>query len=253
MTQTKPNALEHTGSRRRVSASQAIIVGLGDGSTTRKLHQMGWMKVLTVRLPGESMTEVPGLVYHCTGERDVSNCMDSLFLHHQDILDLGRTIFFDRHPLKVDESVRKTFCDEFYRVVADKPLEFGDDILDGLQGCLHMAQNAHLLSGPYPRQMIVGNTPAIAIGAGPSLQRHIPALRELQSKCLLLCCDSLLDSLLAEGITPHVVTPVERIPEIGSAFSRTDYTTIFAGKPVVHPTAVKPFKNYWFCPCSDML
>jgi len=253
MTQTKPNASARTGSHRPVSASHALIVGLGDGKATRGLAKMGWARVTTIRLPGEPMTEVPGAVYHCTGERDVSNIMDAMYVTHPDILNIGKTVFFDRHPLSIPEATRKRFCDEFYRVVSDKALEFGDDILDGLQGALHIAKNSHLLAGPTPRQMGCGNAPAIAIAAGPSLKRHIDDIRSLQDKCLLICCDSLLDSLLDQGIKPHLVTPVERIPEIASAFGRAEYDTIFAGKPVVHHDAAKPFKNFWFAPCSDII
>lgn len=253
MTQTKRNASERTVSHRPVSSSHAIIIGLGDGSTTRMLAKAPWRSVLTIRLHGEPMVEVPGHVYHCTGMRDVANIIDQRYFGHADILTIGQSEFFSRHPISVDEDVRAKFCHEFYRVLGDKILEFGDDIMDGLQGAWHIAKNNHLLLGPTVRQMHLGNTPAIAIGAGPSLKRHIDKLRELQSKCLLVCCDSILDGLLDQGITPHIVTPVERIPEIAKAFSRTDYTTVFAGKPVVHHDAAKPFKRSWFVPCSDVL
>lgn len=253
MTPTKRSASAPTVSRRPVSSSHAIIVGLGDGTSTRALAKAPWKSVLTIRLPGEPMVEVPGHVYHCSGERDVANLIDQRYVNHYDLLTIGQTEFFDRHRISIDEQVRATFCREFYRVLGDKPLEFGDDIMDGLQGAWHIAKNNHLLLGPTPKQMHLGNTPVIAIGAGPSLHRHIDALRALQGKCLLICCDSILDGLLDEGITPHLVTPCERIPEIAQAFKRTHYDTIFAGKPVVHHDAVTPFHKFWFVPCSDVL
>lgn len=253
MTRTKRSASEPTVSHRRVSSSYAIIVGLGDGSMTRMLAKAPWKQLLTIRLPGEPMTEVPGYIFHCSGERDVSNVLDQFFLAHMDILTISQTEFFDRHRIGVDEALRKKFCEEFYRILGDKPLEFGDDILDGLQGAWHIAKNHRLTACPTPKQMMCGNVPAICIGAGPSLKNHYEALRQLQGKCLLIACDSLLDGLLREGITPHLVTPVERIPEIAQAFGRDDYTTIFAGKPLVHHDALKPFRNAWFAPCSDIV
>lgn len=253
MTQTKRSVSAPTVSRRPVSSSYAIIVGLGDGSITRMMAKSPWKSLLTVRLPGEPMVEVPGMVFHCTGERDVSNLMDSRFVSHYDILDIGSTEFFDRHRIDVDESLRAKFCKEFYRVIGDKPLEFGDDIMDGIQGAHHIAKNNHLLLGPTPDQMQVGNAPIIAIGAGPSLKNHIDKIRALQDKCMIICCDSILDGLLEQGIKPHLVTPVERIPEIAKAFNRDRYDTIFAGKPVVHHDATAPFHKSWFCPCSDIV
>lgn len=254
MTQMKLRTSPLTDSVKATPESSAIVIGLGNGSATRGLGRGRWRRLFTIRLPGEPMVEVPGTVFHASTPTAAAEFIGMVWPDHHEMVHLECDQFFDRHPIACDENVRTAFLKEFYRQLGDKPLEFGDDILDGMQGAYHLAKNAkHLLTGPSLNQMGCGNVPAIAIAAGPSLKRHLPALRELQSKALLICCDSLLDGLLAEGITPHLCTPVERIRQIADAFSGTDYKVPFAGKGVAHPDVVSKFSNHWFVPCTDIL
>lgn len=254
MTQTKLRISPPTDSSKARDDSTAIVIGIGDGRATRTLGRGRWRRLFTIRLPGEAMVEVPGIVFHASSPTASAEFIGMAYGDHHEMTHLECDQFFDRHPLLIDEKVRITFLAEFYKQLGDKPLEFGDDILDGMQGAFHLAKNAkHLLRGASLNQMGCGNAPAIAIAAGPSLKAHIPALRELQHKALLICCDSLLDGLLKEGITPHLCTPVERIPKIAEAFSGRNYKVPFAGKGVVHPDVVDKFDNHWFVPCTDIL
>lgn len=254
MTQTKPRNSPQTDSANTSPESSAIVIGLGDGRATRGLGRGRWRRLFTIRLTGEAMVEVPGIVFHATSPTAAAEFIGMAYGDHHEMVHLECDQFFDRHPISVDESVRQKFLYEFYKQLGDKPLEFGDDIMDGMQGAYHLAKNAkYLLRGASLNQMGCGNAPAIAIAAGPSLKKHIPALRALQSKALLVCCDSLLDGLLAEGITPHLCTPVERTPQIANAFSSRGYKVPFAGKGVVHQDVVEKFDNHWFVPCTDIL
>lgn len=233
-----------------------FVIGIGDGSATRWIseHKPEIQRLVTVVLPGEVISEIPGLVYLADRVTAVPDLVSLSFQSHAEMTTIGQTQFFDMHPISIDEKIREKFCRQFYRLLGDKPLEFGDDILDGMQGAYHVALNAgKLLLAATPYDLRGMSVPAISIAAGPSLSRHLPTLRALQNKCLLIACDSLLDGLLAEGIHPHLVTPVERIPEIAKAFPRDSYDTICCGKPVVHPDVMNKFARHLFAPCTDIL
>ncbi|MCR4939629.1 MAG: DUF115 domain-containing protein [Treponemataceae bacterium] len=47
--------------------------------------------------------------------------------------------------------------------------------------------------------------PACIIGAGPSLDRILPFLKELKKRCLLICVDTALRGCLRVGVQPHFV------------------------------------------------
>lgn len=47
--------------------------------------------------------------------------------------------------------------------------------------------------------------PAILIGAGPSLDRILPYINEIKKRCLIICVDTALRSLLHYNVEPHFV------------------------------------------------
>lgn len=54
-------------------------------------------------------------------------------------------------------------------------------------------------------------SPAIVVSAGPSLRRNIHLLRDpsVREKCVIICVQTALKTLLAEGITPHFVCALD--------------------------------------------
>lgn len=132
---------------------------------------------------------------------------------------------------------------------SDRPVLFGDDIIDCAHGLLNLAKNARaLMSAPVLPKI---NAPAIAIGGGPSLGMHIEALRKLQHKCLLVCSQTSLAGLLKEGITPHYCTPMER-PRMMTKHTPEDCgDVIFAGSPFCCPEVVNKFKRHRWVPSAD--
>ena len=87
-----------------------------------------------------------------------------------------------------------------------------------------------------------GDAPVISIGGGPSLSTHIATLRELQDKCVLIAADSTCPGLIKEGIEPHFVSPIERLPatvDLVQCLSGT--RTWFSGGFVVPKEASRRF------------
>lgn len=144
-------------------------------------------------------------------------------------------------PVPKDEN------DQFHQ--RDRPVLFGDDVIDCAHGLLNLAKNARTLMAAPVLPKISG--PAIAIGSGPSLGMHLDALRKLQHKCLLVCSQTALGGLLKEGITPHYCTPMER-PQVMTKYTPEDCgEVIFTGSPMCHPDVVSRFKHHRWVPSAD--
>ena len=259
MIQTKLKTSPATDSAKASPDSSAIVIGIGDGKATRMLGRGRWRRLFTIRLPGEAMVEVPGIVFHASTPTAAAEFIGMAYGDHHEMVHLECDQFFDRHPLSIPEQVRQSFLVTLYKQLGDKPLEFGDDIMDGMQGAYHLAKNAkYILPGASLNQMGCGNAPFISVAAGPSLKNHMDALRALaplngKRKVGVICCDSLLDGLLREGVHVDLCTPVERTIQIADAFASRDYRVPFAGKGVVHQDVVEKFANHWFVPCTDIL
>jgi hypothetical protein len=51
--------------------------------------------------------------------------------------------------------------------------------------------------------------PAVCVASGPSLEKDLPLLKEIQNKAVILACDSAVKPLVNEGIIPHMVFAVD--------------------------------------------
>lgn len=54
---------------------------------------------------------------------------------------------------------------------------------------------------------------AIIVSAGPSLEKNVHLLRDVQDKCIIIAVDTILRKLLGLGIQPHFVVALERVRE----------------------------------------
>ncbi len=137
--------------------------------------------------------------------------------------------------------------------IIDRPAQFGDDCMDSLQGILNIARNATLLmdAPTLPRVPC----PAISVGGGPSLARHLDALRELQHKCVIVCSQTSIDGLIAAGITPHLATPIERGAELASDryLPKGCGKVTFSGAPLVNPSVCAAFGQHRYAASLDAL
>lgn len=86
--------------------------------------------------------------------------------------------------------------------------------------------------------------PAIVVAAGPSLAKQIPQIRALRDKALIIAADGALAALLRNGVRPHLVTSLERGPEVASLFTGFEVGDIpMAACPVLHPTAYEAYSG----------
>ncbi len=235
--------------------STAVIVGIGNGVLSRQLAGQS-KRVITIGLPGENPSDLPGNTFMVSQPSHASEIIEKAFGKHADVVSLAETTFHDQHAIaESNVMLRKRFCAEFYSLLSRRPLEFGDDVLDGLQGAYHVAHNAkYLLPAPTIHELPKLTCPAIAIAAGPSLNRHVDNLRKLQDKCLLVSCDSSFAGLIKRGVTPHIVTPHERLKDVKSSFfPLSSYPGIFCGNPAVHHDILPSFARHIYMPGVDLL
>jgi hypothetical protein len=140
-------------------------------------------------------------------------------------------------------------ADDF--ALTDRPAQFGDDCIDALQGLLNISRNAKLLLGAPGMPRV--DAPAICVGGGPSLGRHIEALKRLQHKCVIVCAQTSVKGLMANGIMPHLATPMERGIEMCKYMPEDCGTVAFAGAPLVNPGVCSAFKSHHYVGSLDAL
>ena len=235
----------------------AIVAGTGDGSVVRRAAR-DYIRVIALCLPGETVIhDFPKNVFQfvIASIHDASFIVSKAFGYMGHTAELEATDFYHSHPIAIDESVRVNFCRLFYGVLSERPLTMGDDVIDGMQGAYHAALQAHMLvRAPTPDELAPMTCPAICIGSGPSLADHLDELRALQGKALIICADSALEGLLKAGITPHMVTPLERVWTTLAMFPRKHYPgVVFAGASAVHQDVAAKFDKHLSIPGSDVL
>ncbi len=225
-----------------------IIVGYGTGAVANAIAENPAKDVLVLRLPGdpEPCPLTKGRVASVSTTSDLRAMVLSAFGAHHDIPPLGGVHIVCDHPISPEASEsRARLLPDLRVALKDQPQLYGNDIIDSFMGLYHASINApRLLAAPFLGENfgIGGTTPVIAIGAGPSLRGHLPRLRALQERCILVSCDSAYPGLVAEGIFPHAVTPLERLRANATFMPPAAGTrTAFAGLPVCHPDALGPF------------
>lgn len=97
---------------------------------------------------------------------------------------------------------------------------FGNSCQDGFFGVKNMLRTAQIINQlPGVNRLIrlFEGVPAILALTGPSLNKQLPYLKEIQDKACIICPDVSLPILEANGITPHFVCRSERVNMITSS------------------------------------
>lgn len=113
---------------------------------------------------------------------------------------------------------------DYYSRVAVRMRQTIDEVMqpligsseDGYRGLLNIVNNLPVSAEVPSFAALEGKftgSPGIAVSTGPSLEKSISWLREVQNRAVICCSDSALRILLKHGITPHLVGCVERVPE----------------------------------------
>ncbi len=257
----------------RGQGNRLLILGLGDGSVLEQIRAHLLLRtkpailLLLANEPEPSNTE--GIeVARCRDAAEVLLFVQSRWGRAKCIPAVAGLSIIASHPLSHPSA--QALRQQVSIQLIDRPAACGNDIHDGLDGIRHASANAsHLLAAPDLSDLRaqLGGTPAISIAAGPSLVQHLETLRTLQDRCLLVACDAVYPGLIEAGITPHLVTPLERDQGPVHLLSErvSNSSTWFAGLPVIEPEAVAAFGDRqllvpgsdtlydWYCPGVEQL
>ena len=120
-----------------------------------------------------------------------------------------------------------------------------DDSLQGLDCALTNLTHHIGLPGIEPLRNAFEGKPGVVVASGPSLDKNIELLKEIQNKAVLVAADASLRMMLPKEIKPHFVTSVERAAATSRLFddlAAESYSESFlVGSPICHPDT---FKNY---------
>lgn len=144
---------------------------------------------------------------------------------------------YQKHVLKFAESF-KIAVDKFTAEIQNSPAE------DAYQGFISTVQNSdHYYKYPDISEFknMYSDLPGIVVGSGPSLKFSLPYLKKVQDKAVIYSCDSTLKILLEEGIQPHFVGIIERMPWQADLIDNVpqDQTPALIAPTLVHNSAFK--------------
>jgi hypothetical protein len=89
----------------------------------------------------------------------------------------------------------------------------GNSHLDDMIGLRNLLVNTgQFLKSPYVSSLADKFTdiPAIIVSNGPSLDKSIPLLKQVQGRCLMICAESAIVPLTKNGIKPDIIVSLER-------------------------------------------
>jgi hypothetical protein len=128
---------------------------------------------------------------------------------------------------------------------------FGNDVEDILIGMDNYINNwRHVFNGidcKYFKDKYKGS-PAIIVGAGPSLDKNIDCLDQAKGKALIFTVDAAMHKLVEKKIIPDVVSSIERI-ELSTKFyekGEIPNDVIYVGPNVILGSILDKFKRIIF-------
>jgi hypothetical protein len=104
---------------------------------------------------------------------------------------------------------------------SQQDIDFSSNSEDVFQGLVNSLKNIKvLMQSPDPRGLrgIAQSSPALILGAGGSLEEHLPFLRENQDKAIIIAPDTLAGRLIQHGIHVDFYSSIERVSAVQRFF-----------------------------------
>lgn len=126
----------------------------------------------------------------------------------------------------------------------------GNSPADTLQGLVQNFKNIDVAIENPGIDQIKGrykNKPAIIVSAGPSLDKNVDLLKEVEGKALIIATDATLRGLTKRGIKPDAVVSLERVFVYEQLLKDRDYEipkeVVWAGPPLIQSEVFEEFKS----------
>lgn len=118
--------------------------------------------------------------------------------------------------LRVNEALYNQVYIAVYEIVRNKCMMSGNQFHSTLKGIKQELENLPEMA-KLPRLKDLKdrykNKPIICVASGPSLDKQLPYLKEMQGKALIICAVSSFRVLINNGIEPDIVSVLERTPQ----------------------------------------
>jgi len=164
--------------------------------------------------------------------------MDSFVILEHPVLYILDKLYYDHFRLEWDEV--RSFIRNQYGSLKDS--------LVGLKNTFKNSRRVQESPGILRLKSSFADRPAIICSAGPSLEKSLAEVKELQSKALVIALDASLETCLRHGVEPHFVCTIER--EVGSKifFSKLkefseDFRTQLVFYPIVPAEVLEAFSG----------
>ncbi len=139
------------------------------------------------------------------GFQNVISTLDLAFFTAPSIVFTPNSRMYKSEYLKIQEQVFERLRLQLFKL--------GNDHQDSLLGFHNMLENSgEVLKNPYFGSLKdkFKNIPAFIIANGPSLDKHLPELKKIANKGLILCCESAIVPLMKNHIVPDAICVLER-------------------------------------------
>jgi hypothetical protein len=156
-------------------------------------------------------------IFFITGELDEIQYRIRFILDTSDGVNFYKPEVIRTFPTyRKDEMIYNEIYVSIYEYVRNKCQVSGNQLHSTLKGIRQEIENLpELVKLPRLVELknIYSGKPIVCVASGPSLDKQLPMLKELQGKVTILCAVSAFRVLIKNGIEPDIVSVLERGPE----------------------------------------
>jgi len=156
------------------------------------------------------------------------------------LIDMG-ILPEEREYYKQCSSILKTAAENNHRYLVDLP----EDSYRGFMNVIRNLETYHQMPSFDLLDGFFKGMPGIAVSTGPSLKYSFDWLKSLEDRAVMICTESSLKVLLAQGIKPHFVVCLERVVNQALFFEGLPSLpdTWFVSAPSVWPGVSKKYSG----------
>ena len=255
-----------------------LVVGYGDGTILDVLRQdtharRKIVNVIILEAEAEAFAHSLGVIdfqpilaelhlglHFVRNVEELNGVVRQVFSNHAQIAQLAGTTVMDNHPLgAAAERMRAELLPVLNKSLIERYDCLGNDVYDTFLGARNALMHGEKLFAQLHSKHLAGRykgKSALCIASGPSGPQHFARIRAIQHEHVVICADSILGGLLAEGIEPDFVCIVERPETMHRLID--DHAgkckSLLVALPVVHPSSVAPFGDrvVWWWNADDL-
>lgn len=207
----------------------------------------------------EDFTLLKDLNYIIVTEKpsNLSNLFRLLFSNRFLFIAKNPVFYLNSYYRQKDADLVRTYIREIGTALKHKYFTMGNSIHDSLIGLINNLKNISMLEqNPDVGRMkdLFKGYPAFVISAGPSLDKNIARLKEVNNRGIIIAVDTIVEKLVNNGIIPHFICTVEREAIVYDYFYEKQVypeDIYLVAPPVVDPRIVEKFPRRAVLPMRE--